>query len=782
MPAATVFLAGEKWFVPVLCGIAGALILVLWSYVRSSGPAPLRVGCAVLKFLGFAALLLCLLEPMWSRERAKPGANVFAVIADNSRSMTLRDEGAPRSRGDELRETLLGERSGWRPTLAASFEVRNYLADSRLRPTEAFGELTLDGRASALGDALRQITTRHRGQPLAGAILLTDGIAGDLTDLAMLEGLPPVYPVIFGSDKSGRDAAISNTAVTLTSFDDAPVTVQADVSVAGMAGEELVARLLPVEPGAGKDAKPVAEETLKVPAGAGKVVFRLQFRPEKTGVAFYRLVVGAKAGDSRPEATNANNEAIVTVNRGGGPFRILYVAGRPNWEYKFLRRAIDADEQVQLVGLIRIAKREPKFEFRGRAGESSNPLFRGFGNQSKEEVERYDKPVLVRLGTENEAELIGGFPKTPEDLFRYRAVIVDDVEAEFFTADQMSLLQRFVSERGGGFLMLGGAESFSDGKYARTAVGEMLPVYLDARATDPPGELKWSLTREGWLQPWVRLRTSEAEERKRLAAQPHFDVWNHGNGVKPAASVLATVTDGEKERPALVTQRFGRGRSGAMLVGDFWQAGLGDEQGQKDIGRAWRQILRWLVSDVPGITEVRAEPRADGQSVKIEVRARTPGFEPVENASVSLKIQRAGVTGADAVIELPAEASTTEPGLYTAEYFPRESGGYRVTAAVKNETGAGAGTAETGWSTNMDGSEFRSLVPNRALMEEIAKRTGGEVVSPERLEALIRKMPEKRAPVNETITEPLWHTAWVFLIALTFFLGEWGLRRRFGLA
>jgi hypothetical protein len=28
----------------------------------------------------------------------------------------------------------------------------------------------------------------------------------------------------------------------------------------------------------------------------------------------------------------------------------------------------------------------------------------------------------------------------------------------------------------------------------------------------------------------------------------------------------------------------------------------------------------------------------------------------------------------------------------------------------------------------------------------------------------------------------LWHTPWVFLIALAFFLGEWGLRRKFGLA
>ena len=121
----------------------------------------------------------------------------------------------------------------------------------------------------------------------------------------------------------------------------------------------------------------------------------------------------------------ANNE--IGRDRGSrqaGRIACFTSSGRPNWEYKFLHRAMEAEEQTQLVALIRIAKREPKFEFRGRAGESSNPLFRGFGNQSKEEIERYDQPVMVRLGTEDEKELVGGFPKTAEELFRYRAVIV----------------------------------------------------------------------------------------------------------------------------------------------------------------------------------------------------------------------------------------------------------------------------------------------------------------------------------------------------------------------
>src|SRR5207245_10528376 len=139
-----------------------------------------------------------------------------------------------------------------------------------------------------------------------------------------------------------------------------------------------------------------------------------------------------------------------------------------------------------------------------------------FSNQSKEEIERYDQPVLVRLNTRDAAELVGGFPKTPEELYAYQAVVLDDLEAGFFTRDQMMLLQKFVSERGGGFLMLGGADSFQPGKFNHTPIGDMLPVYLDQPLEEKPsGELRLALTREGLLQPWARLRNNEADETRR---------------------------------------------------------------------------------------------------------------------------------------------------------------------------------------------------------------------------------------------------------------------------
>ena len=440
-----------------------------------------------------------------------------------------------------------------------------------------------------------------------------------------------------------------------------------------------------------------------------------------------------------------------------------------------------------MVALIRIAKREPKFEFKGRAGEANNPLFRGFDKKT-EETERYDQPVLVRLYTKDENELRGGFPKVPEDLFAYHAIVMDDLESEFFNHDQMTLLQKFVSERGGGFLMLGGQESLHEGKYDRTVVGDMLPVYLD-RAPDerPLADLKLALTREGWLQPWVRLRSTESDERARLESMPPFQVLNRVRDVKPGASVVATVADSRGNKyPGVIVQRYGYGRSAVVAVGDLWRWGLGDENRQRDLAKAWRQLIRWLVADVPNRISLQAEmkPGDANQAITLDLRARDHKFLPLDDASVQITVQTVGTEGthkSSPLVRLPAEPASSDAGLYQTTFVPRETGGYLAQAVVTDAFGVEVGRAEAGWTSDPAAEEFRSLKPNRALLESLAKRTGGEIISAGKLDDFVRGLPQRKAPITESWTSPLWHQTGVFLFALACFVAEWGLRRWKGL-
>ena len=792
MSLASVFLSGREWLLPAALLALAALGVLAWSYQRARGQGALRAACFALKLLGFLALAACLLEPLWTSQRARPGANLVAVVADNSQGLQIRDANEPRSRGDNLRALLTDATASWQPALDENFQVRRYSFDARLQSVREFAELNFEGRSTALRGALRTLKERFANRPLAAVLLFTDGNATDLGDDALdLAGLPPIYPVVVGREGAIRDVSLQNVTVTPTAFEDAPVTVQAEVVSHGFAGAPLVARLLDA---AGRT---VQEQIQRAAKDGQPTVFRFNFRPERAGLSFHRVTVFPK-DDAGAEATLANNRRDIVVDRGRGPYRVLYVAGRPNWEFKFLNRAVAEDDQVQLVGLLRIAKREAKFEFKGRKGESSNPLFRGFGNQSKEDIERYDQPVFIRFNTRDELELKGGFPKVPEDLFGYHAIIVDDLEAEFFGPEQMALVQRFVSERGGGFLMLGGAESFQDGKYARTPIGDMLPLYLDrATAAANAGAARLALSREGWLQPWVRLRANEADEKTRLKAMPEFHVFNRVPEAKPGASVLAMVADGEGHQlPALLAQRFGHGRTAALTIGDFWRWGFQDENAHRDMDKAWRQLVRWLVSDVPARIDLQVVRKADDPSgaVRLLVRARDKKFQPMDNATLALQVRAfthdAGATNQTAtgllntrtnVIRLPAEASATEPGVFESAFVPREPGAYLAEVVVTDAQGAEAGRAEAGWTTDFAAEEFRSLQPNRALLAEIARKTGGEIIAADKLGDFARSLPNRKAPITEAVTLPLWNQAWVFLFALVCFVSEWGLRRWKGL-
>src|SRR6185503_17033716 len=119
-------------------------------------------------------------------------------------------------------------------------------------------------------------------------------------------------------------------------------------------------------------------------------------------------------------------------------------------------------------------------------------------------------------------------------------------------------------------------------------------------------------------------------------------VLNRVRGVKPGATVIAEAQDEQGGKyPALVVQRFGNGRVGALLIGDLWRWGLCDEAMHHDMDKAWRQLFRWMVADVPNPIDFPAEPRRGdpNQARRLQVRVRDKNFQPMDNASVTLSVR-----------------------------------------------------------------------------------------------------------------------------------------------
>lgn len=94
-------------------------------------------------------------------------------------------------------------------------------------------------------------------------------------------------------------------------------------------------------------------------------------------------------------------------------------------------------------------------------------------------------PAIVRVLAEGDfaADIRpgSGAPAALAGFQDYDLVIFDNVPASALTLAQMRMVQSYVRDLGGGFVMIGGDQSFGPGGYYKTPIEEALPVSLDVR-------------------------------------------------------------------------------------------------------------------------------------------------------------------------------------------------------------------------------------------------------------------------------------------------------------
>ena len=395
----------------------------------------------MLKALGFAALALILLEPLLTGSRPRRGANAFVDPGrqqpEPARSATA---ATPRTRGDWVRDRL-GQESPWKTRLGQDFDVRNYVFDSHLRAVDGFDAPGFDGTGSLAGDlALGASRSGSAACPLAGVLLVhrrqPRPTWATSTGRRCRRSIPSCPP----SRGVARDVGVARRL-------DQPDQLRVGPGRRpGRRRGRRLPRASRSSPSSSTRPARTSSARRRQPTGDGKPLsFRFQFRPERRASASTRVRAFAASEEAKAEAatsdaaasseqTLANNSRLVVVDQGGGPYRVLYVSGRPNWEFKFLRRALDDDEQIQLVGLLRIARRQPKFDFQsapatGRPARSSTASTTPTPRRPSGPTSR----SWSGSDTLDEVELRDGFPKAADELYRYHAIVLDDLEAGFFT-------------------------------------------------------------------------------------------------------------------------------------------------------------------------------------------------------------------------------------------------------------------------------------------------------------------------------------------------------------
>jgi uncharacterized membrane protein len=428
---------------------------------------------------------------------------------------------------------------------------------------------------------------------------------------------------------------------------------------------------------------------------------------------------------------------------------ILYYEGEPRPEFAFLRRAVRDDRQLRLVGLQRTAENK-----------------------------------YLRLGVKDSLDLVAGFPRTRDELFRYRAVVLGSVEASAFTVDQLRMLAEFVSRRGGGMLALGGRRAFVEGGYPGTPLDEVLPVRLDV----PPGaaglrELKVAVTPAGMTHPAIRLADDDAASARRWDSLPPVTSVNRIGEPRPGATVLLAGTDtaGRGTQPVLVYQRYGRGRSAALTIQDAWLWRMHADVPLEDTRHqtAMRQLLRWLTADVPERAEFLAltSQVGRGEPIAFDVEVHDAGWQPVNGASVTARLTAPSGTVREVTLDLVPGTD----GLYRGAAPARESGEYAIEAVAVS--GGDTLTVEPAFARVGDvGREYFGAEMRAGVLRRIAAETGGRSYLPATVSSLPRDVVYTERGITRTEQLDLWDMPIVFLLLVVLLSAEWGLRRRWGLA
>ena len=742
---------GVSWPL-ILAGVVAVVLAVptvlRYRDVRGKSSARDRLVLTGLRTAVLLLVLFCLFRPSLSLSTIVPQRSFVGILLDDSRSMQIADvEHEPRGRF--IQDTFGPEGSALAKALSDKFIVRFFRFSETAQRLNDPAALAFAGARTHLSRALTRSAEELSNVPLAGIIVMSDG--ADNSNAAISDTLlelqarkVPVYTVGLGRERFTRDIEISRVEAPRSVLVGSSLIVDVTISQRGFNGETV---RLDVE----DDGRIVSSREVELSSEATTV--RIHFTAADPGARIFRFRVATKEG----EMVSQNNQRDQLIYVEDERPKILYFEGEPRYEVKFIRRAVADDENLQVVCLLRTAENK-----------------------------------YYRIDIDDPEELASGFPKTREELFKYRGLILGSIEASHFTHDQLRMIADFVSQRGGGLLVLGGRLALSEGGYAGTPVADVLPVVLSpakerSEAEELAGPAFFSTltvkpTPFGATHPVTQFGPDLDASSERWATLAPLSTLNDVTAVKPGATTLLTGSGpGVDEQPVLVFQRYGRGKSIAFTVNDSWQWQMHHDMPLEDMMHEllWRKLLRWLVSYVPQQVAISAEKHryAPGESVSLLAETDDDRFLKVNNAQVTATVR----TPSGERFDVPMEWTVDKDGEYRGNFLPREKGIYEITVSAMRD-GVELGTARAFTESQDLDDEYFQAEMRMPLLERVAAETGGQFYTPDTVARLPEDMTYAEGGMTVREQHDLWDMPFIFLMLVGLVGSEWGYRKLRGLA
>ena len=734
-------LSGYGWLYLAMVLAAASAIPTLLYYRRATAGmrAADRTVLSLTRTAAIALLMLALFQPLLTVTSIVSQRKVVGILLDDSISMRIADQdGAPRA--EFMRTAFHPQLGEVTEALSRRLEPRFFKFAGDIATLNPRDGMTFAGPRTDLGRALDGVRGEADPQSLAALIVVSDGAVTEATSLnetlsAYRAAGVPITTVAVGQPRFSRDIEVSAVNMPRRTLKDSAIV--ADVVVTQRGFDNQTIKLLIED-----DGQLVGIEEVTFSADQPERTIRARFTAKEAGVRQLRFYVTP----AEDEMLIENNARATILDVGDRRQRILYFEGEPRFELKFLRRAVARDENLRVVSLVRTAENK-----------------------------------YYRLGIDNPEELAEGFPKSAEELFAYRGLILGSVEAGHFSPGQLKLIADFVSRRGGGLLVLGGRRALTQGGYGNTPVAELLPVVLDSARIDAIlAEVTVRPTPTGYSHPIGQLAAGGADATS-WEKLPPLTVLHPLYQVKPGASILLEGLAPGLAQPVtvLAEQRFGRGRALVLNVQNSWTWQMHQDIPPQDQTHEilWRQLLRWLVRSVPDAVTIHtsSEHPSPNETVEITAEVLDESFHPQNDADVQLIVH----TPIGDRLELPMSWDASRDGVYRLQLTPEHAGIYEMT--VEARSGEKRATAKMHLPVGMVTPDHYGAEMREGILRRIADETGGRFYRADEVGALADEIPLSESGESAQERLPLWDMPIVFLLLIVLLGFEWLYRRRRGL-
>ena len=795
-----------SWAVLAIAAAVAAVVGIWWLYRREGRSLNLaqRLLLGLLRCGVLLAVIFMLLEMVVVISKHELVPSRLLVLMDTSQSMALADPYPDDSIARETAErigliTPTGEADiaalrklsrlvlaqkvtdeAW-PTRGEGREISRYGFAGKMdlapdatpgtpQPTSPTDALKATGQTTAVGDAINDALALHRGQPLAGILLITDGQSNsglDARAAATLAGKSgvPIVSLAAGTADGPRNVRLAGIEASPVVFLRDPADLSVLVESRGL--KDSPASVVLEHRQDDGSWKEVGREPVIL--GEDAALKRVNFRitPEVLGQLDFR----ARVTDAGPELTEDDNLDTASIKVVRQTIRVLLIAGYPGPEVQFLRNALLRDTGMEFASWLQSAGQ-------GYDQIGGRPIRRLPANQK--ELDHFDTIILFDPDMRN----LG--PAWPEMLTKF---VGDAGGGLVYIAGELNSQKWFNPESGDG-------TSLGVGDAASSWL-RILPVVRDAGLYQSAADVKLSsretwtleLTAEGNADRIFQFAPEPGRNREVLASLPgmywHFPVTR----AKPGATVLARHGDPRMRNQfgrhvLMATQLYGPGRT--VFIGfdstyrwrylheeyfdGFW-ARLIDRVGRsKVLGGRYPFTLA---------TDKAAYRAGDRVTVRAEI---------VQTADdvASISALRGDVDwGHESSQPLEFEPLADDPTVFEASFVASEPGAYtaRVTpSSMAGDLESGLRPATLAFRVEPPQAERDNPTLDRPLLEELARLSGGSVLTLTEKEKLPGAFSVQRVDRTLEHRDEIWNAPILFGSVVLLLTIEWLLRKKYRMA